>query len=225
MGFVSGLAKVGETLSKKESSNSGDDRVKAKWLALKADQSVKIVFLQEVDEGAENYSAKNGLVKFYLEHTNPNNWRKKAECTVEEDGGCYGCENGWTQKVQMYVNVLVDDGKTEPYVAVLSRGTGKGSVAKQLLEYAVDDETITDKWFKFKREGSTKDNTTYYLMPSKAHGLNVEDYELFDLDKVVFHVNPERQEAYYLDGQEVDEAPAASRAQADAVSVGSDSEW
>lgn len=223
MGFVEGLGKIGETLDKKQG-GSADERVKAKWLSLKSGENVKIAFLQELDEAADNYSAKNGLGKFFLEHTNPNNWRKKAECTADDDGGCYGCQNGWVQKVQMYINVLVDDGKNEPYVAVLSRGTGKGSVSRLLLEYATDDGTIADKWFKFKREGAGKDDTTYYLIPNKPHGLDVEDYELFDLTKVVFRVAPERQEAYYLDGQEP-EASETEKAFAGASASAADAEW
>jgi hypothetical protein len=197
MGFLEGLDSIKENLNSKGS----EDRVKAKWLSLKGGETVKLVFLQELDKTADNYSEKNGLGRVYLEHSNPDNWRKSAECTVDE-GFCYGCKNGWRQKGQLYINVLVDDGKNEPYVAVLSRGTGKGSVTKLLYEYAADDGTITDKWFKFKREGTTKDNTTYILMPSKAHEINVEDHEVYDLGKVVFHVDPERQEAYYNDGQD-----------------------
>lgn len=199
MGFVEGLQGITETLKKSE--RGTQDRVKATWLSLKDGDQVKVAFLQELDKDAENYSEKNGLGRVILEHSNPANWRKKAECTADE-GDCFGCDQHWKQKGQLYINVLVDDGKNDPYVAILSRGTGKGSVSKLLVEYAVDDGTITDKWFKFKREGSTKDDTTYYLMPSKAHGLNVEDYELFDLDNVAFHVSPDRQEAYYLEGQE-----------------------
>lgn len=208
MGYLEGIQGINELLEKKNA--DFEDGPKAKWLSLKGGESVRIVFLQELDKDAENYSEKNGLGKFFLEHSNPANWRKKAECTADT-GACYGCEQGWGQKVQMYINVLVDNGKDEPYVAVLSRGTGKGSTSKLLLEFAADDGTITDKWFKFKREGSGKDDTTYYLMPSKAHDLNVEDYEVFDLTRAVFHVDYERQEAYYLDGQvaEADAAPAA----------------
>ena len=204
MGFIEGLKQINEATQ--NSGGSSEDRVKARWLSLKDGDSVKLVFLQELDRGAINFSEKNGLGKVFLEHSNPDNWRKSAQCTKDE-GSCYGCDRGWKVKKTLYINVLVDDGKEDPYVAVFSRGTGKGSVAKLLFEFAVDDETITDKYFKFKREGKTKDDTTYLLMPSKAHELNVEDYELFDLTKVVFYVSPERQEAYYLDGQEATAEP------------------
>jgi hypothetical protein len=89
---------------------------------------------------------------------------------------------------------------------------GKGSVAQALLDIAADedyDNSITDKTFKFARSGTTKDDTTYTLTNlGKEHGLNVEDYELFDLEQYVFTVAYERQEAYYLDGA-VAEKPAA----------------
>jgi hypothetical protein len=225
MGFLTGLASVNETLNKR-SGGDFEERVKAKWLSLKDGESAKIIFLQELDEGSPNYSEKNGVAKFFLEHSNPDNWRKKAECTVDE-GTCYGCQRGWRQSVMMYVNVLVDNGKDEPYVAVYSRGTGKGSVAKQLLEIAADEDfnhSISDKLFKFSRTGKTKDDTTYTLGILKAHDKSVDDYELYDLTKVVFHVNPDRQEAYYLDGQEAEAgAPAAAAKPASAHSI--DADW
>lgn len=219
MGYIEGLVGVKETLAKKETGDYAD-RVKATWLSLKDKDAVKIVFLQELDKDSPNYSEKNGLAKFFLEHSNPANWRKKAECTINE-GSCYGCSNGWAQKVQLYINVLVDDGVKDPYVAVLSRGTGKGSVAKQLLEIAGDKDfnnSISDKLFKFSRSGSTKDDTTYTLAAMGEHKVNVESYELFDLTEAVFHVKPEKQEDYYSDGQ----APAAPAQPVSASSISAD---
>lgn len=194
MGFVEGLKQMTEALAPRE--QNFEDRPKARWVKLKSGDSVRIVFLQELDVDSPNYSKKNGLGRLVSQHTSPKDWRKKAECTIET-GSCYGCEQQFPLSRQFYINVLVDDGKEDPYVAVLSRGTGKNSVSRQILEYAAEDETITDKWFKLKREGDGKDDTTYFLMPSKPHDLDIESFEVYDLGQVVFRVKPENQESYY----------------------------
>jgi hypothetical protein len=172
-----------------------------------------------------------GLCNLVLEHTSPEDWKKTAECTADE-GSCFACDQGWRQKQVFYANVLVDDGKSDPYVAVWSRGLGKQSVAAGLYAMAGDDDydlSITDKTFKFKRTGTTKDDTTYTLTPlPKPHDKNVEDFadELFDLDGVPFHVNPERQEKYYTGMDASTSRPAASSAPVNPTSPSAiDNEW
>lgn len=200
MGFIKGLAAAQEELAKR----SGDfaDRPKANWVSLKGGESVKLTFLQEIDEGSPNYDAEKGVALFSLQHSNPANWKKTAACTADE-GDCYGCSQGWKQKMVLYVNVLVDNGTDEPYVAIWNRGLGKGSVAQELLNMAGDEDfenSITDKTFKFARTGTTKDDTTYTLsaLPKRVE-YDMDGKELFDLEQYVFTVAPERQEAYYLD--------------------------
>lgn len=226
IGFITGLAGVQQELAKRPSGGNYEDRPKAQWVSLKDGESVKLVFLNEIDEGSPNYSVKNGLSIFSLQHSNPENWRKQAECTVDE-GECYGCANGWNQKVVFYSNVLVDDGKNEPYVAIWSRGVGKQSVVQELINMAADDDfnnSVTDKVFKFSRKGATKDDTTYTLSAlPKGHEYNLEDYELFDLQQYVFHVSPDRQEAYYFDLKDGQKAPEAKKVPVSASSV--DADW
>jgi hypothetical protein len=217
MGYISGLATINETLAKRPSSGGDfEDRPKATWVSLKGGETTKIVPLQEIDKGSPNFSEKNGLAIISIQHSNPENWKKNAECTADE-GECYACEKGWRQKFVLYVNVLVDNGTDTPVVGIFSRGLGKGSVAQTLLDMAGDedfDTSISDKTFKFSRTGTTKDDTTYSLSAlPKPHTLNVEDYELFDLPQYTFKVKYEKQEAYYLDGQEA-KAPAPASASA-----------
>jgi len=204
MGFIKGLASVTEELAKRPSGDFSD-RPKARYVAVKPDESVKVVFLQEIDEDSPNYNADNGTAIFALMHKNPDNWQKSARCTAD-DGECYGCSRGWRTSVMLFVNVLVDDGDEEPYVAIFNKGLGKGSVAQSLLDMAGDEEfdnSISDKTFKLNRKGEKKD-TTYSLTPlPKPHGKDLGDFtdQLFDLEQYVFTVKPENQEAYYLDGQ------------------------
>jgi hypothetical protein len=228
MGFVTGLAGVREQQDKQPKNEDFADRPKANWVSLKDGESVKITPLQEIDEGSPNFDKDNGLAIFSLQHSNPDNWKKNAECTVDE-GDCYGCANGWRQKTVFYINVLVTPKSGSPFVGILSRGLGKGSVAQSLLNMAADedyDNSITDKTFKFSRTGSTKDDTTYSLdiLPS-AKKVDVTEYteQLFDLPKYVFHVNPDKQEAYYLDLKQGQSAPAKEAVPVSAGAV--DNDW
>lgn len=223
MAFVGSLAQAKERLAK--TGGDFEDRPKAKWVSLKDGESVKLVFLQEFDNTSPNFSEKNGGLLINLQHQSPDDWQKQATCTADE-GFCYGCQQGWRQKMVLYVNVLVDDNSNEPYVAVWSRALSSKSITQVLLDMAADSDfdcSISDKTFKFSRTGKTKDDTTYSLAPlPKPHGLNVEDYELYDLSQVIFKVNPENQEKYYT-GVEPGSAPVEPKAAASSSSV--DVDW
>lgn len=235
MGIITGLKSINAHVEAEEAkfSGGGDDRQKTKWFSLKDKQAAKIAFLQELDSDSENYSEKNGLGFIAVEHQNPKNFRRKALCSIEDEGACFGCEEhkkdykaGWRQKTKLYINVLVDNGVDEPYVAVLSQGTSGKSVTPNLIEHATEFGTITDKWFKIKRKGSGLSDTSYTLTALSDHGLNVEDYELFDLEKVVRNIPYAEQSAHYLDEGNFGDAQAKPEpALATAGSVSVDNEW
>lgn len=206
MGLVKGLKAINAYNDEVEAKRKERDRPKTEWFKIADKESVNVLFLQELDPDSPNYSEKNGLGFLAVEHVNPENWLRKAVCTMDDEGACYGCEKhkedwkaGWKQKTRLYINVLVDDGKNDPYVAVMSQSTSGQSITPTLIEYAGDDETITDKWFSVKRNGE-KTETSYTLRARKPHEVNVEDYELFDLDNVVRQVPYAMQEAHYMDG-------------------------
>lgn len=177
------------------------------WVKLDAGQSVKMRPLQELDDNSKNYSAKNGQGFIAVEHVSPDNYQLKILCTAEEDG-CVGCEQhklhrtdaeykgGWKQKPRLYLNVLIDDGKNDPYVAVLSQGTGDKSITPQLLEYA-EDGSITDRWYKLSRKGGGL--TTSYLLKAedKTDDVDVEAYEMQELTKAVRDVPYEDQTEHF----------------------------
>jgi len=213
MGVITGLAAIKEELAKRPTGGDFEDRPDARWLKLEDGDSFKITFLNEIDEGSPSYDAERGVAVLSTQHSNPDNWRKTAACTADQ-GDCYGCANSWRQKYVLYFNVLVDDGKETPYVAIFSRALGKGSVAQSLVDMASDEDfnhSITDKTFKFSRSGKTKDDTTYTLSPlpkqttykevvdGVGETVDFKKATLFDLPRYVFTVSPERQEAYYLD--------------------------
>lgn len=184
-----------------------------------------------MDSDSENYSLKNDLGFIATEHASPANFQVKAVCTSDE-GACYGCEQHakdykakWGQKSRLYINVLVDNGKDEPFVAVLSQGNGPKSVTPALLEFAGEFGTITDKWYKIKRTGSGQTDTSYLLTPLSANGLDVEGYELYDLEKVVRQVPYEEQAAFYNRGNDEESVSSAPRESAPATVDTVNSEW
>lgn len=205
MGVVRGLASITGDLDAVEARREKSDQPKATWFKIADKQSVKVAFLQELDENSAGYSEKNDLGVLAIEHVAPHDWSIKALCTIGDDE-CYGCEQhkadytaGWKQKRKLYINVLVDNGKDEPYVAILSQGYSGKSITPTLLEYATDNGTITDVWFKIKRQGE-KTDTSYTILPTKEESPNVEDYEVFDLSNAFRDIPYAEQEAFYNRG-------------------------
>ena len=140
MGIVTGLKNMGRAL---ESSSPSGDGSKVKWFKILDGEKAKIKFLQELDPDSRNYNEDNGLSFIAVEHSNPKNYQRKALCSIDDQGRCYGCEQhrkdfkaGWKGKARLYANVLVDNGKDEPFVAVISQGTGPKSITPTVIEYA-----------------------------------------------------------------------------------------
>jgi len=168
MGIVKGLKDLNKALDKPHSSGDGS---KAKWVKLEDGESVKIRFLQELDPDSPSYNEKLGLGFIAVEHTNPKDYRRKALCTMDDQGKCYGCEQhrkdykaGWKGRSRLYINVLVDDGKEDPYVAILSQGSSGKTVTPTLIEYAGEMGSITNLMWRIKRTGE-KTDTSYTIIP------------------------------------------------------------
>ena len=89
MGIVKGLKDLNKTLDKPQS--SGGDSVKGRWVKLEDGESVKVRFLQELDPDSPTYNDKLGLGFIAVEHTNPKDYRRKALCTIDDQGRCWGC--------------------------------------------------------------------------------------------------------------------------------------
>jgi hypothetical protein len=191
------------------------DGPKVNWLKLKDGERVKARFINELDEESPNYDESRGLAVVIAEHVNPKDFHKKAACTMDSEGRCFGCEmyraetpasreevegKSWRAKLRFYVNLLINDGTQEPYVAVWSQGTGqKQTQFPTIREYFEDTNSISNLWWNMKRVGSDK-STTYTLLPT------VPDTEPFDwkgvepinLEHVVREVPYAEQEAFYL---------------------------
>lgn len=202
MGFVKGIDAIRERVE--SSSKDYSDSPRAKWLKLADNQSVKINFLQELDENSSAYSEKNGPAVIALEHSHPDDYQKKALCTADE-GPCLGCEmnaanpkGGWYQKTRFYANALITNGKEDPYVAVVSQGIGPKSITPMLLEVSTEYGSITENTFRIKRNGAGFNNTSYTLLalPGKPD-IDVESYELYNLSEVATRSVPYEEQAEF----------------------------
>ena len=205
MGIVTGLAAMNKQMERP--ATTGETQ-KGRWLQLKDGQSLKIRFMQEIDADSPSYVEKAGLAFIAVEHTNPKDYKRKALCTIEDQGRCYGCEMhrrdpkaGWKGRSRFYANVLVDDGAEEPYVAIFSQGAGPKSATPEIINYAGETGSITNLNWKLKRTGE-KTDTNYSIIPlptADAKPIDLDKYELFDLQKTaVRDVQYSEQENFYL---------------------------
>jgi hypothetical protein len=203
MGIMKGL-KAMESLDRPTA--SAGDGTKVRWLKLEDGQSAKVRFVNELDEDSPNFDAARDLAIVVSEHTNPKDYKRKAVCTQDSEGRCFGCEmarkepkSGWRSRFRFYTNLLVDDGLESPYVAVWSQGVGKQSAFNTLREYALETGSISNRTWRMKRQGSGTD-TTYILLPgdpdTEKHDWS--GVEPFNLEKVVREVTYAEQESFYL---------------------------
>jgi hypothetical protein len=185
MGIVTGLKNLNDVIDKPGHDSS--EGSKAKWVKLEDGESVKVRFLQELDPDSPTYDAKNGLGFIAIEHTNPADYRRKALCSIDDQGKCFGCEEhrkdykaGWKGKPRLYINVLVDNGKEDPFVAVLSQGISGKTITPTLNEYAKEMGSITNLMWRIKRTG-LKTDTSYTIIPLQ------KDETPFDSSTVELH--------------------------------------
>lgn len=218
MSIVKGLKDLNKALDKP--TYSGGDENKGRWLKIEDGESVKIRFLQELDPDSPTYNDKLGCGFIALEHTNPKDYRRKALDTMESEGRDWANEQhrkdpkaGWKARTRLYINVLVDDGKEEPYVAILSQGTSGKTITPTLIEYAGEMGSITNLMWRIKRNGS-KTDTSYTIIPlaKDETPFDFTSLELYDLEKTaVRHVTYAEQEAFYMgEGGQQEESSASS---------------
>jgi hypothetical protein len=218
MGIVKGLKDLNKVMDKPQS--SGGDGVKARWAKLEDAESVKVRFLQELDPDSPTYDAVKGLGFIAVEHTNPKDYRRKGLCSMDDQGKCYGCEQhrkdykaGWKGRSRLYINVLIDDGKEEPYVAILSQGSSGKTITPTLIEYAGEMGSITNLMWRIKRTG-TKTDTSYTIIPlaKDETPFDASGLELYDLETTAVRDLPyTEQEAFFAgEGGQSEESSATS---------------
>lgn len=227
MGIKKGLAATEKAI---EDRRGGP---KTKWLSLKDGESVKLRFVSELDPDSPAYREENGLAIAVGEHTNPKDFKRKALCTLEDEGQCFGCEmtklhpkTGWASKNKMYTNVYVTpvkakgaDSVPDPYVAVYSFSLNDKSVVWQTLkELYSETGAISDKVWSLKRSGDGFNNTTYLLRVVSNDDkpfVYEEDVvnSFYNLEEVAVRQIPyAEQEVFYMGGEdEKEEEPKQTK--------------
>lgn len=203
MAIVKGLKNIEAMLDKPKFENNGP---RITWLKLEDNQSVSVRFVNELDGDSPSYDEKNGLAIVVSEHTNPKDYKRKAACSAESEGRCFGCEMhrkdmkaGWRARLRFYINVLVDDGTNDPYIAVWSMGVAKSATFDTIREYVQDSQSLSGMTWKLKRNGKGTE-TTYILIPIKQdeEKFDWSKHEVPDLEAVVREVPYAEQESFYL---------------------------
>lgn len=204
MSIYKGLKSIEENMEKAGRPQSSGPKVR--WLKLDDGQSVKIRFANELDEDSKHYDANRGAAIVVREHQNPKDYKRKAVCTLETEGRDWAEEMhrkdpkaGWGGRLRFYINVLVDDGIEEPYMAVWSTGVSKSTTFNTIREYAVESDGISNMQWKLKRNGKGME-TNYVLIPGPVdtEPFNWSAYEAFPLENAVRHVPYSEQEAFYM---------------------------
>ena len=203
MTIVKGLKNINALVDKPKYEGTG---TKVRWVKLADGQAAKIRFVNELDQDSANYNEDRGLAVVCSEHTNPKDYKRKAACTQESEGRCFGCEmarkepkSGWRARLRFYTNVLVDDGTEDAYIAVWSQGISKQSAFNTIRESALETGSISNLQWKLKRNGQGTE-TNYTLIPNvpDSEPFKWDGYEFFNLDKVVREVPYPEQEAFYF---------------------------
>ncbi len=217
-----------DVLRKKRQQQENADRPKIEWFGVggKNKSAVKVQFLQEFIEDAENYDSNRGTVLFLAEHVSPYNFKRKAECTYDVTGQCWPCEMAkvenevtykgettkfpWKQRSNMYTWVATEDGELK----VLSR-PAPGAFFNLLHEYSEDNGGITNQTFKISKGPNKTD--PWALMPVKTEIELPDLSEMVDLQTAIGVKKPyEEQRLFYMPEEastETSATPAVTQTQ------------
>lgn len=210
------------------------DRPKAPWFKPVTNQSVKVKFLQELSKEVEGFNDARGTFLGAVEHISPGpkGFMSRALCTIEDEGNCFACERhlespreGWVQKKNFYINVLVQHGTEKPEVQIMSRNMFS-SFIDDLVELEADSEGrgITAATYLIKRTGSGP-QTLWKIKESRDEELDDSTSQVFNLEEYAIRkVTYDEQRAYYMRNYE---APASEEVAVpnNTVSAASDSSF
>lgn len=193
--------------------NEQEDRKGVKWLKIPDGSSYRVRFLDDLDDTGDAPGA--GVAVMVEEHVSPKDFHKKALCSREEEGRCWACEQaiahpktGWGRRNRVYVNVLVNDGNEDPYVAIWSMGVARSPAFETLKETYIDDGSISNREWRIKRSGEGT-NTTYIMrdLGIETEPFAFDQYERFDTETIVRQVPYTEQEKFYNGEVAAEEEP------------------
>jgi hypothetical protein len=182
-----------------------------KFLTLQAGESIKIRFRQELTEDAKFYDEKFGTAITIPVITSPINWKWRAASTAQlEKFGfrCWGSEQihkdkAWRPKPHLIINVAVEvePGTWEP--RIIDTTFNQRHIGAILIEYAKEFGSITDRYYKYSRQGSGASDTNYSLIPLDVSDMpeSISKLDTFDLESTYLTLPYEKQEKFFTTGE------------------------
>ena len=161
----------------------GKQIVRPSWLTIKNGDTKKVVFLAEPHE-----------FRIVIEHTSPDDWKKRAVCTydAETDCGCFACEQklyAWNQNIRVYIPCLVNG---RPHV--IAQGIGANSVFHDLVRHKRECGTIKHVIFEVSRKGEGK-RSAYRAEPTETPAPLYKAQ--VDIDALLNNIEYANQKRYY----------------------------
>lgn len=208
-------------LQRKKEYSERVERPAVEWFGLKEGASAKVVFLQELDSDLADPA--KGAALYLVEHSSPENFMRRAECTFDEESGerCFACEmnqedpnNNWWAKTNFYVQVYVetkDDKPGEGKVKVLSRPVSnkEGGFFDLLYNWAVEENNGKVTGVTFTISKGAEKTSSWSLMPSTKKLDVPESAELIDLSTAVsVKIEYDKQRNFYLPKSKTKSEPA-----------------
>jgi hypothetical protein len=193
MGVITGLSAIKEALDARPSTfeNVGDKEL-TRNIQKNAERTIR--FVQELDESSSLYNEEYGVGIVAVEYQHPELFWLRLADSSDSDGSCWPAEQGWDQKISLYINVVdADTGE----VFYLSRSI-LGGLGQQIVESASDRGSLTDGVWKIKKTGEgMKTRYSLNLISIDATPVNVNVEDLIDFRKNVVNEIPySEQEAY-----------------------------
>ncbi len=191
-----------------EASASGPRR---QYLTLADGDKHRIRFLQELAKDGSGYDEEAGTALVQNIHVAPHDFKRKLACTIEDekfDHRCWGCEqvavdSKWRPKTRVLVNVAVlDDG--DWVVKIIDQTFADSHIMANLVEFAAEYGSITDRDYNISRAGKGMNDTVYRLVPldKKARNSDIDTLELSELDTVYRSLDHDEQQKFFLEGAE-----------------------
>lgn len=162
----------------------GTSTVKPFWFSIKNGETKQVTILAEPQD-----------FRFIVEHTSPEDWKRRAVCTYDEHSdpvGCYACEQrlyGWNQRLRVYIPVLV--GK-RPYV--IAQGVGATSVLHSLVQHKRERGIIRDVVYDVSRKGEGR-KSAYRAEPTDTPAPLYK--AKVDIDSLINNIEYTKQQTYY----------------------------
>lgn len=193
MGVITGLSAIKEALGSRPTTfENVSDKELTRNIQKNTERTIR--FIQELDESSPLYNEDLGLGVVAVEYQHPDLFWLRIADSSDTDGASWPAEQGWEQKISLYINVVdVDTGE----VFYLSRSI-LGGLGQQIVESASDRGSLTDGVWKIKKTGEgMKTRYSLNLISLETEPVSVNSEDLIDFRKNVINEVPySEQEAY-----------------------------